>query len=196
MKKDLVIGIVGAAILVAAMVGVFRYEAGRAGDAFQVTWDEITSPGPSTPGQTAESAKTEGTVNITQANLTALLFVLTWTDDNPQSAPDEFELIVITPEGESQTATGDEGTLSVAFEGLSARPTITTVTARSASDGEAALAQTYTSTSGTGTWSFVVRLINAGDQNAPIVGAPITPDTGNPWTLNVEQTSYKPNLAR
>lgn len=194
MKRDLVIGIVGAAILLAAMVGVFRYEAARAGDAFDVAWTTETSAGPSTSGQTAEGAESQVTLSVNQTNLTSLTFFLNWTDDIGD--PDEFELTVIDPDGVSQTVTGSTGSLAVTFSNLSATPPPTRTLGQDEADARARLAQANTGTAGIGTWSFVVRLVDAGDQSVPAAGVPITEDTGNAWTLETRQESYAPQLSR
>lgn len=194
MKRDVVIGIVGAAILVAAMVGVFRYEAGRAGTAFDVAWTTSGIAGPTADGETAEGAQSELTLNVTQANLTRLVFHLNWTDD--AGTPDEFEFTVIDPSGESQTVTGDSGSLEVVFDNLSALPPPTRTLGKDEAEARARLAQQNSATAGTGTWSFVVRLVDAGDQSVPVAGVPVTEDTQNSWTIETLQVAYEPVLTR
>lgn len=82
MNRDTVTGIVGAAILVVAMVGVFQYErtigAARAGlddGDFSLT----TLPGPSLSEATPLGQSTDSVVSVAQQNLTNVTFKLTWS---------------------------------------------------------------------------------------------------------------------
>ncbi len=198
MKKDLIIGIVGATILVAAMVGVFRYEASRtAGEAFDVSWDDKVLVGPTASGTTNENAQAEQTLEIASLNLTKLTFSLVWTDEpagpGATNAPDTFEFTVITPEGDSQTGTSDSGRIDIVFDDLNARPLPKRILA---TDETAAHAQLVgdTGSLGTGTWSFVVKLTNAGDQVAPAGGVVVTADTSNAWTIETKEDVYQASL--
>jgi hypothetical protein len=194
MKRDLVIGIVGAAILVAAMVGVFRYEAARAGSAYDVEWTTTTLDGPVQAGETAEGQRSEVTLAISEANLTALTFVLTWTDD--VGAGDEFQLTVVDPAGEvSQSARSTTGEIALTFEGLATAPPASRVVATSESDARAQLARQHTITTGTGTWSVIVELLNADETSTVVGNVPVPPDTGNAWTLQARQVVYEPTLS-
>lgn len=193
LKKDLVIGIVGATILVAAMVGVFRYEAARAGgSAFEVDWVSETLAGPSVTGSTDEGDQSDVAVQIDQANLTEVRFVLSWTDETANSDPDEFELVVISPDGVQRNATASSGSVAVVFEDLAVQPAPQTVLAGSETEARGKL-EGQESHVGTGEWQIVVRMIDAGD--VPVVGGVVPQDPGNAWTLETSLRAYSARLA-
>lgn len=189
MNKDTVVGILGAVILVAAMVGIFYYEgtqapgavggggpggAGGAGGAFRTA--NATGPGDS--GQLAAGASEDLSVNITRANLTAVEFRLEWTDENiPQNTPDEFRLAVTSPGGVTLEATGAQSPVTVRFSPLNEVPT-----------GAAAAPGTV----GTGTWRVTVELVSVGQPGGlPLPGQVPVSDQGNAWTLASALSYYE-----
>lgn len=194
MKRDLVIGIVGAFILIAAMVGVFRYEAARAGSAYDVEWATTQLAGPGDAGTAAAGDRAEVPLNVTQTNLTSIAFVLTWTDD--VGSGDVFRITVVDPTGEmSQEQEGAGGELRVEFGNLSSVPLTLRILATDEAAAHAQLAAQNTADAGTGTWSIIVELVSV-DGAATPGGIAIPPDNGNAWTLSSEYTVYEPRLTR
>lgn len=195
LKKDLVIGIVGTAILVVAMVGVFRFEAAQAGSNFTVTFGENETALPPVAERTEAGAATDTDVAIGNANLTKVVFTLQWADDTAApNGPDSFTLSVTSPGGETKEASGSSGTLEVAFEGLNPPPAEAVLSARDESDASARAAELYTTTGGNGTWVVKVTLTDVGN---PGTGALTVPqDTGNEWTLTPTVTTYRATVAR
>ena len=197
MKKDLVIGIVGTLILLTAMVGVFRYEAAQRGASFDVTWQTLDVDGPGLDGGTNEGESTTGSLNLTRANLTKVSFVLEWTDDQANTAPDEFNLTVTAPDGRTYSTSGATSPLTLTVEGLSPVPQ----DARLLGSDEAAARdqanRQFTSSAGMGAWNVTVTLVQAGDTTAPGGVAPPVPqlqDNANSWALRTELTAYEAAL--
>lgn len=191
MNKDTVVGILGAVILVAAMVAIFYYEGtqvpggtggaggtggGAGGNALYRT---STAAGPTASGQNTE----EVTVDITQANVTAINFTLTWTDDVAQSDPDTFRVTVTGPTGTTYegTAEGSDG-----GEGVVVRI--------SPINSVPAAANAAPATLGQGTWTVSVELVGAGQVGgapAPPVPIPGVTDTGNAWDLATDVETFQ-----
>lgn len=193
LKKDIMIGIIGATILVAAMVGVFRYEASRAtGSAFEVEWESLTLAGPGESGTLQDGQEAQVQLDISQQNLTAVSFVLTWTDDVANSDPDEFELVVVSPEGEEKRASASNGRFEVTFDDLTVQPSPQTVLAGSEADARRQLASQASET-GTGTWSVTVRLVEAGNLE-PAPGVVVQEDNANGWDLETQLKAYDARL--
>lgn len=201
MKKDLVIGIVGTAILVLAMIGVFRFEAGQPGASYAVTWptSEVTSA--PVEDRTTEGESTVAAVVLNETNVTRVVFDLTWTDDVADSGPDSFEVSIVSPTGEVRNGTGDNGRIEVVFEGVNAQPTDMTLIGSDDADADARLRAGFTGQRGVGTWNVTVTVVEAGDQAVPDptgTGSvpPIAADNGNEWTLTPKLTVYRAQIAR
>lgn len=195
LKKDLVIGLVGTAILVAAMVGVFRFEAAQGGSSFSVTFSSSTTELPAVDGATDEGGASEEAVEVATANATAIEFELAWTDDNANSGPDEFNLTVTSPEGESRSVQGSGSPLTLTFEGLNQPPPEARVLGSSAEDARERAGREFATRAGTGVWNVTVRLVAAGDVAQAENPLPLAQDTGNAWTLTPRVTAYAARLA-
>lgn len=188
MKKDLVIGIVGTLILLTAMVGVFRYEAAQRGSSFDVDWSTREVAAAPVDGGTNERETTTQSVNVTDLNLTRVEFRLEWTDE-ANTGPDAFEVTVTSPTGETQTATADNGQLSVVFENLSAPPPPVRLLGSDESAVRAQAMRDYASAAGTGTWTVSITLTSAGDLGGLPAGQ--VGDNANAWTLTPVFTVYE-----
>lgn len=200
MKKDLVVGIVGTIILVAAMVGVFKYEADRGGgQSWAVTWTEATAAGPTLDGTTQAGATTAEELNVTASNLTRVTFTLRWTDAENQGrgAPDTFNLTVAGPDG-ATNASGEasNGEIVVTVEGLAPMPGELRLLAASQAEAESRIARDATTTAGQGVWSVFVRLVSAPGLAAPAGGVEVQADGVNAWTLETELVSFTPSFAQ
>lgn len=194
MKKDVAIGLVGTAILVVAMLGVFRYEATQGGSSWQVDFETATAPATLASGTTAEGRESALGVDVDRANLTRAEFALEWTDD--AGSPDEFELRVTSPEGETRAARGTNGRVSVLFDHLAPLPPDVRLLGDDERAIEERLARDYASRAGTGRWNVTIHLLTAGDQTAPVGGIVLQQDSGNAWTLTPTLTSYRATVSR
>lgn len=97
MNRDTVVGIVGAVILVTAMVGVFYYERNVA--ATPTTGDDgpaTNTTGPTATGTVAVGATESKLLNVTSATARNITFTLTWTATN---GADTLQLTVAPPTG-------------------------------------------------------------------------------------------------
>lgn len=177
MNKDTLIGIVGAAVLVAAMVGVFQYEqAIAAGAPGPADWALATAAGPGVAGATDLGAVSEEIVNVTRLNLTEVAFTLTWT---AQNGADTLTLTVVPPEGvasEPLTVSGDSGTLELKVPVPNEKPT-----------GAAR-------TLGAGEWQVSVQFTSASGL-APQSPVPVAADASVSWSLATSLTGYEPAAA-
>lgn len=201
MKKDLVIGIVGTAILVLAMIGVFRFEASQEGPSYAVTWPTSDVAGPVLEDRSEEGAATTSPLVLNATNVTRVVFALTWTDDVDGSAPDSFEVSIVSPTGEVRNATGDNGRIEIVFDGVDPQPTDLTLIGTDDADAEARLRASYTGQRGVGTWNVTITIVDAGDQAVPDPTGtgtvpPIAADNGNEWTLTPTLTVYRAQAQR
>lgn len=168
MHRDTVTGLVGAAILVAAMVGVFYYERGVAADP---TPDDVgaartvTVGGPSLEGTTPVGQSTDKPFALNRTGVTNVTFTLKWT---AQAGADTLRLTV-----RPSAATGIE-------EGGVSEPE---------DDGEIRLAIPVNNTTpegalGVGEWVVTVEFVSAatGTPLPPGV-APGTSDAQVAWAV-------------
>ena len=192
-KKDMVVGIVGTVILVAAMVGVFNYEAGRGGgQSWRVSWSEAEEAGPQAEGTAQAGGTAIEDLNVTAANVTRATFTLTWTDD--VGAPDTFNLTISAPDGTMRWAEGSNGEVEVVFEGLAPMPGEMTFLAATQEEAEARAARDATTFNAVGVWGASVLLASAPGTVSPGGGIELPPDGANAWTLTVTLTTYRPSV--
>lgn len=195
MKKDLIIGLIGTAILVTAMIGVFRFEAAQASSAYDITFTSSSEAGPGEAGRLEEGETAEVTLNLTTRNLTRIEFKLTWTDDVMQSAPDSFELHLTSPDGRNFTAPADEdGDLVIIVEDLAVTPPAVQESGTSREAVEERVIDKYATTGGVGLWTVAIVLVEAGDTAAPAGNLAIQQDNGNEWTLETTLTAYRAEI--
>lgn len=171
MHRDTVIGLVGVAILVAAMVGVFSYEQSQAaGIGGALALQNVTLP--AVTGSTPLGETTDETVAIDQTGITNVTFTLRWT---PGAGVDTLAIAVVPPEGASAQqvfdAQGDTGELVV------------TVPVPNTSQAGAL---------GTGGWQVSVQFTSAssGLPQEPPVPVPGTTDAEVSWTLDTTVQHY------
>ena len=198
MKKDLVIGIVGTLILLTAMVGVFRFEAGQRGASFDLTWETSSAEAATLDGGTNEGESTEGALNLTHLNVTRVEFVLEWTDEQANTGPDEFNLTVTSPDGVTRSAQADNGRLSVVFEDLARVPEDARLLGSDEAAARDQAMSTYANRAAVGAWNVTVTLVQAGDTTPPggPVPAPVSPlqDAANSWALSAVVTMFEARL--
>ncbi len=205
MNKDTIVGIVGAVILVGAMVGVFWYEGTQASalgaERFAVNFPNQAGSFPEVKGSTLEGQSTTQTISVDRANLTSLEFSLAWTDDEAGTAADQFILTVESPDGSISRSKGPATSpISVAIDSATlgqAAPEPKTENGRNEADAASRVAAAHTGTAGNGNWTVTIEMSQAGKGTcAPQpVGCPAGQgDTGNSWTLKVAYTAYQAQL--
>lgn len=197
MNKDTIIGIVGAVVLVAAMVGVFQYEGSQSastlgGAQFQVTWATDSANGPTVSGSTAVGEETEEVLTVEETNLTRSEFTLVWTP-GPGST-NTMRLTVTPPAGtglDAQTVEGTGGEISLSFDVPNDVPQDATVFGNSEEEARGRLAAQYTKSVGTGDWGVTVAFDSA---EGPVPGVPVGGDSEVAWDVNTILTRYAPSL--
>lgn len=168
--------------------------------AFQATFDEKMEALPDTEGYLAEGAEEAIDLDITTTNVTRLSFRLSWQDDNAtagmSSKPDYFELEATAPDGTTygpvlgRNADGPDGAIVLVAQ-VSTTPSTLVLEADSRADAAADLdARHPTDTTGTGTWSVVVRMVEAGDTEVTGLGSDVA-DDGDAWRLEANVTTYR-----
>ncbi|HWG92107.1 MAG TPA: hypothetical protein VNZ52_14755 [Candidatus Thermoplasmatota archaeon] len=199
MKRDTVVGIVGAVILLGALVGILYVQAASAPKdlIYTVAWTSQGGALAPVEGTLTDGDTLTERVPVEVANLTEVTFTLTWTD-NENSAPDSFTLTVTTPSGRQLPATSrTDGTITVTATAADLNPSPTTgqVAAKDEAEAQRKLAQQHTSTLGQGEWTVAITLDARDNVPATPVGVPVVPrDTGNAFTLNVAYKTYAPTL--
>lgn len=185
MNKDTVVGILGAVILVAAMVAIFYYEGtqvpggtggagGTGGTGGNALYRTANATGPTASGQNTE----EVTVDIAQQNLTAVEFLVTWQDD-ANTDPDTFRVTVTGPDGQNATGEGSDGAAGIPVR---VSPIATIPNAANAP----------ATTAGSGTWTISVELVNVGQVGGlPLPGQIPVSDQGNAWDLSTALTYFE-----
>ena len=99
MNRDIVVGIVGTAVLVAAMVGVFTYERNSAGPAAPGPGDGGAAGNVTVPdatGTTGVGRTTEQKVVVNATSAASVTFTLTW---KASQGKDTLQLAVKPPAG-------------------------------------------------------------------------------------------------
>lgn len=188
-QRDSWLGTVGVALLVLALVGVFIYESSpSAGSAFRVTFPVATLAGPSAAAHGLEGETSVAPFTVMTGNLTRVDIVLSWTDDVGE--PDTFQLAATSPSGETKEVEGSAGRLALAFSDLASVPIDTHVLAASKPDAQARVAQSASSTAGTGAWLVTVKLVRAPGL-APAGGVELQKDGANDWVISSALTMYR-----
>jgi hypothetical protein len=195
MNKDTVVGILGAVILVAAMVAIFYYEGTQApaGTATGgggnlppgTTFRETSAAGPSASGNAQGGTPAEGDIMVNATNVTAIEFTLTWIDDVPDpttaSGNDEFSVTITTPDNRSLPAvTSNNGTATVLVRPLCGVP-----------NGTIPAGPCMT---GTGRYHYSVEVTPQGAA-APVpapVPLPGVADGGNDFSIASRVSTYQP----
>jgi hypothetical protein len=212
MNKDTVVGILGAVILVAAMVGIFYYEGTQSPSTvavggtgpFAVTWKSDMTSLAAVTGQSPLGQGASKTVNVSAMNLTKAEFTLTWTNDpSPGPGPNHLTLAVKTPDGRTFNASSNTGTVTVSVTPINPVPSVNRTGGNAEADAQAALASAYTATNGTGTWTVTVTYDAAEGQTAGLPLPPGTPASGplaptDPmsWSVTPKLTTYSAQVQR
>ncbi|MGQ0536079.1 MAG: DoxX family membrane protein [Methanobacteriota archaeon] len=161
---------------------------------FRVTWVAETG----TPF-TADDVATEGETQALEVALCACVvqaaFALTWEDDREDSRPDRFHLAIGPPPGvrAPPAQEGQSGTLRAL---VAARPAPVETHVRARSETEAEAKVSSASTAPPEAWLVTVRLVDAGDRMDPLGRISIEADDENPFSLDVDVTTYSPHASR
>lgn len=195
-NRDALVGILGAAILVAAMAGVFLYERGQFQE-YAVQW-EMQEAGASDPmsgnldqGDSGPHSVTLSAEDLPEGRaLAQVRATVEWTDD--VGDPDTFSVAVQGP-GDLGTDPVDGDSSPVTAEaGVHAEPEMTTASGRTAEDAADQAAATLGAERGLGEWTVEVTLEDApGDPGGP-GGVNSQPDGSNSYTLTVAWDVWEP----
>jgi hypothetical protein len=130
-------------------------------------------------GYNAENSENYINLSINEKYITEMKIQLTWTDEPSQysqgiNEPDEFRLILLSPEGEELANSG--------FNNSGMIELIVPIDYDRTDPGE------YT-----GTWTVKIDAGNCGDDSAfqPLLGQRTIPDSGNNWELNFNYSYHK-----
>lgn len=175
MNRDTVIGIVGAVILVAAMVGVFQYERTRAPGALGDTpIFNSNFTGPNEQGSLTLGASADAELNVTTQNMTNITFTLTWTPQATPPGDDTFKLVITPPSGVNATTLEGQsstGTVTVVIPIGNAKPT------------------TAPTTLGVGAWTAKITFVSTSAVTPP---PPVPVTREDAWKLAVTGTAWAP----
>lgn len=176
---------------------------------YRTSWPTTEQAGPSTDGYTAEEETTTVELDVAQANVSQLTVTLTWTDDNAtagqESKPDELELVLESPDGETtepvsaENPQGGEGRLTANLS-IVELPAPSPVDARERAQARSQALRQAPAEAPEGVWKVHVTVVEAGDANAtgsllPGSGTP-GEDEGTNWTLTSTATSYELSLEK
>lgn len=186
LNRDTAIGMLGAAVLIAAMAGVFFYERSQF-DTYDVDWSQQEAGSDSASGTLDEGGSNSHAFTADGERLSQVTVTLSWSDDAGQ--PDTLELIVQGPNGTySDSAEGSSSPLEVEIP-IRDEPGPSTTTARSLEDARDQLNETATWTNGTGEWSVTVALLDApGDQT------PVGEDGSQEYDVSFTYDRWEPAL--
>lgn len=161
---------------------------------YRFGWREIASPFTTLGNETAEGTEEEVPVEIALANLTVARFTLTWSDD--VGDPDSLRLTVRDPSGAEHgpvnATAGEDGELVVTARVAEMPPGTVTVRASSDEEAWAVFQSKYPdSWAGAGTWTVLVAVDDAGDEEGGVLGLGGEADPGEDWELGVDVATFE-----
>ncbi|MHB8605144.1 MAG: hypothetical protein ACYDCK_07775 [Thermoplasmatota archaeon] len=196
----MLLGVIGAVVLLAAMVGVFWYEGSGGAStigskSFAVSWASADNPGPSGKGTSNLGASGEAQVNVSTPNLTRLAFTVTWAATNGK----DTVKVTITPPagvpgGNRTFGPASSGRADIAFDLPTTLPATSTIFADTESLALARLAPTHTATLGEGAWKVVVAFTDASGVDPLPMGPPLQQDQTVAWDVKSVASVYAPTL--
>ncbi len=190
----MVVGIVGGAVLLAGMIGVFVYEAQNAPApslTFPVRWSVDDGSQVQRNGELEEGQEQDFGFNLSRPNATSVQIRLTWQDDVGQ--PDRFNLTITNPATQqTETFSSTNETISVTYP-LNPVPEVANVTATDASQARQMLTEEHTSRLGQAIWPATVTLVSApGQRPIPQAGSIETqPDGQNSFQISFSYDAYR-----
>lgn len=190
-NRDTAVGLAGAAVLIAAMAGVFFYERAQFGT-YAVAWEQTEAGSVLEGGTLEEQASQSYTFTADADRLSRIVLTLSWTDDVGDE--DTFEVAYEGPNGtyaDTMEATSSPLVIEVPIHEA---PGTSTVTARGAEDARAQLNTSASWTNGTGDWTVTVTLVDAPGEQAPIGGQETDPDGSQDYELAFTYERWEPSL--
>lgn len=188
-SKDTMVGVAAAAVLVAAMAGVFLYERAQFQE-YPVTWE-------ATSVQTIEESRTlsegESATYDLEATTTAMARLraeLTWSDGTGQA--DTFSMAVEAPNGSSSDDSSDSSPLELTGE-VTPEPDVATAAGRSPEEARQQANQSVTSTAGQGNWTVTVTLDSAPGTSGT-GGVNSQEDGANEYTVTIAVERWTPRI--
>ncbi len=198
-NRDTFFGILTAAVLMAAMAGVFLYERAQF-ETYEVTWAVEEAGSTEAMGGNLDQGGSEThTVTLSAADLPGdrvlaqVRATVTWSDDTGN--PDTFSVTIDGPEDQRGGPTSSDGGSVSARATVITEPEATTATARSAEDAAAAAAASLDSGQGLGEWAVTVELTDAPGE--PDDDNPLTDeqaDGSNRYTLTIAWEVWEPDV--
>ena len=191
-NKETLTGLLGAVVLVAAMIGVFFYERGQFHE-YDVTWQQA----PSETAQQAQGATlstgeaADHTFTLQAPSLATVEVTVTWTDDGGD--PDTFQVLVEGPDGRSGNAQGSQGELVVEVP-VAETPTATSAVGRNEEAAREMLLSQVATGQGQGTWTVTVTLEAAPGATTPVGGAETQADGANDYEVTLQPLVWDPVL--
>ncbi|MBW3582210.1 MAG: hypothetical protein KY455_03830 [Euryarchaeota archaeon] len=166
---------------------------------FQATFNERAEELAAAEGYLSEGEEGVVELEVATTNVTRLSFRLSWQDDNAtagmSSKPDYFELAATAPDGTTygpllgRNVDGPDGEI-VLDAHVSATPPTLVVEADSEEEAAAQVDGRHpVDATATGSWSVVVRMLDAGDVEVTGLGSDVD-DDGDEWRLEANVTSY------
>ncbi|MHB8604051.1 MAG: hypothetical protein ACYDCK_02250 [Thermoplasmatota archaeon] len=169
MNKDTLIGIIGAVVLVLAMVGVFVYERNSPAAQAAVGAGDLkltSAPGPTAQGSSAFQGGSDQTVHIATTNVTNVTFTISWT---AASGADTLTATVTPPAGvtapSGATQSSASGKITISIPVPNPKPT----------NGP--------ETPGVGDWKIHVDYKSSSATAPPPLPAPAGPDATVTWSV-------------
>lgn len=198
-NRDTLFGILTAAVLMAAMAGVFLYERAQF-ETYEVLWatEEAGSTDPLSGNLNQGDAETHA-VTLSAADLpqdralAQIRATVTWSDD--AGDPDTFSVTIDGPDGQNGGPTSSESGSASAQAGVITDLEATTAAARNAEDAAAAAAASLDSAQGLGEWVVTVELTDAPGE--PDDDNPLTDeqaDGANGYTLTIAWDVWEPDV--
>lgn len=188
-RKDTIVGVTAAVILVAAMAGVFLYERAQFQE-YPVTW-EATSVQSVEDGQTlSEGDSAPYNLEATTTGMARLRADLTWTDGNGEA--DTFAVDVESPGGATVQESASSSPIEVQVD-VNPEPDVSTATGRNPDEARQQANASVTSTDGQGNWTVTVTLEDApGTEGTGGVGG--QEDGANDYSLEVAVERWMPHV--
>lgn len=188
-RKDTVVGVAAAVILVAAMAGIFLYERAQFQE-YPVTWEPAPVQSLGDGRTLSEGGSETYTLEATTTGMARLRAELTWTDGNGEA--DTFAVDVESPGGATVQESAASSPIEVQVD-VNPEPDVATAYGRNPDEARHQANASVTSTGGQGNWTVTVTLEDApGTQGTGGVGG--QEDGANDYSLEVAVDRWMPRV--
>lgn len=197
-SRDTLVGILGAAVLVAAMVGVFAFERSQFRE-YDVTWS-MEEAGSRTMNGTLDEGDTDPhPITLTDDDLpegramAQVRATVEWTDD--VGDPDTFSVAIAGPGDRSAGPAEDDGGSVTVEAAVVPEPDATTASGRTPEDAEDQAAAQLDAGQGLGEWTIEVTLEEAPGEPDDGIPPAEPADGSNDYTLTVAWDVWEPSVS-